>query len=398
MAVLFFIVFIDLVGFGIVIPLLPFYAEHFGASPDRVTLVMASYSLAQFFFAPIWGRLSDRFGRRPILLVSLAFSVASYLWLGFADALWMLYAARLLAGAGAGNIGAAQAYVADITPPAGRAKGMGLIGAAFGLGFTVGPALGGLIAGSDPTAASVARPAFVAAGLSAVAFIGTLVFLRESLAAAHGMARRPSRWRLAQDAFGRPALRQLILVLFVTLTAFAGMETTFALWAEGAFGWGPRQVGGIFFFVGIVLILVQGGLIGRLTKRFGEARLLLAGSLAITLGLVGLPFSHGLAAVLLATALLALGMGLASPSINSLISRRARADQQGGTLGVAQSAGSLARIIGPAIAGAVFAAWGRNAPYWLGAALMLAVVALALGVLRDETERAAAATAPEQRS
>src|SRR5258706_6118194 len=303
MAVLFFIVFIDLVGFGIVIPLLPFYAEHFGASPDRVTLVMASYSLAQFFFAPVWGRLSDRFGRRPILLVSLVFSVASYLWLGFADAWCMLYGARLLPGAGAGNIAAAQAYVADVTPPEGRAKGMGLIGAAFGLGFTVGPAIGGLIAGSDPTAAAVARPAFVAAALSPLAFAGTLIFLRESLTADRHARPRPSRWRLAQDAFGRPALRQLLLLLFITLVAFAGMETTFALWAEGAFGWGPRQVGGIFFFVGIVLILVQGGLIGRLTKRFGEARLLLAGSLAITLGLVGLPLAHGLAPGLPATAL-----------------------------------------------------------------------------------------------
>src|SRR5215813_4693934 len=190
MPVLFFIVFIDLVGFGVVIPLLPFHAERFGAAPDRVTLVMASYSLAQFFFAPLWGRLSDRFGRRPILLVSLVFSVASYLWLGFADALWMLYGARLLAGAGAGNIAAAQAYVADVTPPEGRAKGMGLIGAAFGLGFTVGPALGGLIAGSDPTTAAVARPAFVAAALSAAAFVGTLLFLRESLSAAHAAPRR----------------------------------------------------------------------------------------------------------------------------------------------------------------------------------------------------------------
>src|SRR5262249_44791227 len=153
----------------------------------------------------------------------------------------------------------------------------------------------------------------------------------------HAAPRRPSRWRLAQDAFGQPALRQLILLLFVTLVAFAGMETTFALWAEGGFGWGPREVGGIFFFVGIVLILVQGGLIGRLTKRFGEARLLVAGSLLILLGLVGLTLARGLAVVLLTTALLALGMGLMSPSANSLISRRARADQQGGILGVAQS-------------------------------------------------------------
>jgi MFS transporter, DHA1 family, tetracycline resistance protein len=397
MAVLFFIVFIDLLGFGIVIPLLPFYAERFGASPDRVTLVMASYSLAQFVFAPIWGRLSDRFGRRPILLVSLVFSIASYLWLGFADALWMLYGARLLAGAGAGNIAAAQAYVADITPPEGRAKGMGMVGAALGLGFTIGPALGGLIAGADPTAASVALPAFVAAALSATAFVGTLVFLRESLPAGAARRPRPSRWRMAQAAFGRPDLRRLVLLLFITVTVFAGMETTFALWANRAFGWGPRQVGEMFFFLGMVMILIQGGLIGRLSRRFGEARLLVAGSLAFVVGLAGLPLAGSLPLVLLATALLALGMGLASPSANSLISRRAGAGEQGSILGVAQSASSLARIVGPALAGAAFAQWGRDAPYYLSAVVMLLVVALAIGVLRGEAAgRAPAAAQPEE--
>ena len=395
MAVLFFIVFIDLLGFGIVIPLLPFYAEHFGASPDRVTLVMASYSLAQFVFAPIWGRLSDRFGRRPILLVSLVFSIASYLWLGFADALWMLYGARLLAGAGAGNIAAAQAYVADITPPEGRAKGMGMVGAALGLGFTIGPALGGLIAGADPTAAAVALPAFVAAALSATAFVGTLVFLRESLPAGAARLPRPSRWRMAQAAFGRPDLRRLVLLLFITVTVFAGMETTFALWANRAFGWGPRQVGAMFFFLGMVMIVIQGGLIGRLSRRFGEARLLVAGSLAFVVGLAGLPLAGSLPLVLLATALLALGMGLASPSANSLISRRAGAGEQGGILGVAQSASSLARIVGPALAGAAFAQWGRNAPYYLSAVVMLLVVALAISVLRGEATAPALAASPQ---
>ena len=159
MAILLLIVFIDLIGFGIVIPLLPYYALKFSASPLEVTAMMACYSFAQFFASPIWGRLSDRVGRRPVLLVSLTCSVLSYLWLGFADALWMLFAARLLAGAGAGNISAAQAYITDVTDEKNRAKGMGMIGAAFGLGFTLGPAIGGLLAGSDASSARCrARP------------------------------------------------------------------------------------------------------------------------------------------------------------------------------------------------------------------------------------------------
>ena len=169
MAVLFFIVFIDLLGFGIIIPQLPFYGVHFGASPAAVTLLMSCYSLAQFIMSPVLGRLSDRIGRRPVLMVSMACSCLAYLWLGFASALWMLFAARLIAGAGAGNIAAAQAYVTDITGPEGRAKAMGMIGAAFGLGFTIGPWLGGVVAGSDPTPADLQRPAFLAAVLSALA-------------------------------------------------------------------------------------------------------------------------------------------------------------------------------------------------------------------------------------
>jgi MFS family permease len=393
MAVLFLIVFIDLLGFGIIIPLLPFYAEHFGAGPAVATWLMASYSLAQLFFSPIWGRLSDRHGRRPILLIALGFSVASYLWLGLAGALWMLFAARLLAGVGAGNIAAAQAYVADVTTPENRAKGMGLIGAAFGLGFTVGPALGGLLAGDARTATSVALPAFVAAGLSAAAWLATLIFLPESLKPGDLPEARAGRLQLAREAFGRPALRRLILLLFLTLTAFAGMETTFALWAQAGFGWGPREVGWVFFLVGMVLILVQGGLIGRLTQRFGEARLVVAGTALIAAGLLGLTQARGLTGVLVTCTLLALGMGLLNPSVNSLLSRRARADNQGGILGVAQSASSLARIVGPAIAGPLFANEGRNAPYYLGTAIMLAVLAIAFGLLRDNPPLPAASAA-----
>jgi DHA1 family tetracycline resistance protein-like MFS transporter len=384
MGILFLIVFVDLIGFGIVIPLLPYYGLHFGASPVEVTLMMSCYSLAQFFCSPLLGRVSDRLGRKPVLLSSLVFSVVSYLWIGFAGALWMLFAARLLAGVGAGNIAAAQAYIADVTTPEGRAKGMGMIGAAFGLGFTIGPAIGGLLAGSDPTAAALARPAFAAAGLSAIAFVLTLVLLKESLPPeARHAPPRPGRWMLAKSAFNRPVLGLLLLLLFLAIAAFAGMETTFALWANRAFGWGPMQIGWIFFYVGVLLAAMQGGLIGKLAKRFGEARLVTAGSAIIALGLLGIAFSGALWTVLVAAAFLSVGMGLLNPSVTSLVSRVAGADERGGVMGVSQSASSLARVLGPAVAGAVFTGWGRNAPYYLGAVVMAAVVAMALRLPRS---------------
>src|SRR6202012_4753151 len=195
MAILFLIVFIDLVGFGIVIPLLPYYALHFQASPLEVTSMMACYSFAQFFASPFWGRMSDRVGRKPVLLVSLFCSVVSYIGMGLASSLWMLFAARLLAGAGAGNIAAAQAYITDSTTEENRAKGLGMIGAAFGLGFTLGPAIGGMLAGSNPTAESLARPAFAAALMSLIALVLTAILLKESLSPEQraGLGARPSR-------------------------------------------------------------------------------------------------------------------------------------------------------------------------------------------------------------
>jgi DHA1 family tetracycline resistance protein-like MFS transporter len=383
MAILFFIVFIDLLGFGIIIPQLPFYGVHFGASPAAVTLLMSCYSLAQFFMSPVLGRLSDRIGRRPVLLVSMVCSCLAYLWLGFASTLWMLFTARLLAGAGAGNIAAAQAYVTDITSSEARAKGMGMIGAAFGLGFTIGPWLGGVVAGPNPTAEDLQRPAFLAAGLSALAFVLVIALLKESLPEA-GAPTRANRWELARSSMARPTLRLLILLFFAITAAFAGMETTFALWTRDAFGWGPEQVGWVFFFVGCVLIVVQGALIGPLSRRLGEARLVLIGSAAIALGLGAVTLAGGLPMLLFASACLAVGMGLLNPSINALISRQAGAEERGGILGVAQSGASLARVVGPAVAGPLFELIGRNAPYYVGALVMLAVLVFALRLPREQ--------------
>lgn len=383
MPTLFLIVFVDLVGFGLVIPLLPFYAVRFAASPQEVTLLLAVYSLMQLFTAPLWGRLSDRIGRRPVLMASMAASALAYLWLGAASALWMLFAARALAGACAGNIAAAQAYIADVTTPENRAKGMGLIGAAFGLGFIFGPALGGFLAGNDPATANLGAPAWLAAGLSLAALGGVLVLLPESLAAERrGQGARQGRMGAVLGTLRRPVLSRLILIFFLVILAFAGMESTFALWAMRQFRWGPAQVGYVFAFVGVLSAVLQGGLIGRLTRRFGEERLLLCGLVLIGVGLLVLPFARNVPVLGGAVGGLALGMGLTQPSLNSLISRRAGRAEQGAVLGVSQSVGSLSRVLGPALAGLLFGGLGRDSPFLFGTVLVAGAFLLALKLTR----------------
>ncbi|HEX5454747.1 MAG TPA: MFS transporter [Stellaceae bacterium] len=376
MPILFLIVFVDLVGFGLVIPLLPFYAERFHATPLEMTALFATYSLMAMVMAPLWGRLSDRIGRRPVLMASMLAAALAYCWLAFADALWMVFAARAFAGACAGNIAAAQAYIADVTPPEKRARGMGMIGAAFGLGFIIGPVIGGVVAGADIATADLRTPGLIAGGLSFVACLGALALLRESLKA----PRTPAHGRIAaiRAALARPVLARLLLVSFLVVLAFSGMETTFAWWAIAQFGWGPRPTGFIFFYVGLLSALMQGGLIGRLSKRYGEERLLLGGLVSIGFGLLVMPFARDLPLLILAMTALALGMGAMQPSLNSLISRRAGDEEQGEVMGVAQSVGSLSRIIGPIVAGGLFTEFGRSSPFLWGAALI--VVALAVGM------------------
>jgi MFS transporter, DHA1 family, tetracycline resistance protein len=388
MPILFLIVFIDLVGFGLVIPLLPYYAQRFTASPLQMTLLFAIYSLMSMMTAPLWGRLSDRIGRRPVLMASMAAAALAYLALAFATGLWMLFAARAFAGACAGNIAAAQAYIADVTPPEQRAKGMGMIGAAFGLGFIIGPVLGGIIAGNDLATADLQTPGLIASGLSFAAFLSVIVLLPESLSADRARDSR-SRIAVAREAFARPVLARLLAVFFLVILAFSGMETTFAWWAIAQFGWGPRSIGFVFFYVGLLSALMQGVMIGPLTRRFGEERLMPGGLAAIALGLLVLPFARELPALFIALTALSLGMGATQPSLNSLISRRAGAGEQGEIMGVAQSVGSLSRVLGPLIAGSLFAAVGRGSPFLWGAALVGCALLVGWRVPRPE---AAAAT------
>jgi DHA1 family tetracycline resistance protein-like MFS transporter len=395
MPILFLIIFIDLVGFGLIIPLLPFYAERFAASPLQMTLLFAIYSLMSMITAPLWGRLSDRVGRRPVLMASMAAAGLAYLWLAVATGLWMLFAARAFAGACAGNIAAAQAYIADVTPPEQRARGMGMIGAAFGLGFIIGPVLGGVIAGNDLATADLATPGLIAAGLSFAAFLGVIVLLPESLSAGRAPGPR-GRIGATRNALARPVLARLIAVFFLVILAFSGMETTFAWWAIAQFGWGPRSIGFVFFYVGLLSALMQGVLIGPLTRRFGEERLMLSGLVLIAFGLLVLPFTRELAALVVALTALALGMGAMQPSLNSLISRSAGAGEQGEIMGVAQSVGSLSRVLGPIIAGSLFAEFGRGSPFLLGAALVGGALLIGWRVPRPIAAGAPAAAAQPQ--
>jgi MFS transporter, DHA1 family, tetracycline resistance protein len=380
------VVFTDLLGFGIVIPLLPFYAQRFSPEhPFVITMLMATYSGLQLFAAPIWGRLSDRIGRRKVLLVSVTTSVLAYLWLSQASALWMLFAARGLQGISAGNISVAQAYIADITTPQNRAKGMGAIGAAFGLGFTLGPAIGGWLAGDDLADLNVALPSLAAASMSAVALILGLFMLREPLSPelrAMAAGNRKSRVELIREAFSRPRLRHIMILFFTTTFAFAGMESTFAQYALARLSWGPRSVGWVFGGVGVLLILVQGGLIGKLVKTYGEPRLLFGGALMIGVGLAGLAVATAPLLAIISTAVLAFGQGIAAPATSALVSREAAASEQGGILGVNQSMGSLARLLGPAAAGLAFEFGGPGAPYVLGTIVMLGAAALAASLVR----------------
>ncbi len=381
MSALFLIVLIDLIGFGVIIPLLPFYAEQFQASPDVVTLVMAVYSLAQLFSAPLWGRLSDRIGRRPVLLVSMAGACLSYIWLGFADELWTLFAARAFCGAMAGNLSAAFAYVADITSPENRARGMGLIGAAYGLGFIAGPALGGILAGPDPMQADYQTPAFVAAGMSMAAFLLTALLLKESLSTelrAQAAARRPTPFhRMIASVLADRRLAFWIGLSFLATLVLAGMETTFAMWSERTFGWGPQQNGYLLAFLGLLSAVIQGSLIGPLSRHIGTHRMVLQGAAVLAVSFLCLPFADRLGVLLVVTAGLAYGFSILSPALNSLISLETEPGSQGSILGLSRSASILARVVGPALAGLLFATLGRDAPYFASAALMLAAFLVA---------------------
>ncbi|MFI5297547.1 MAG: MFS transporter [Polyangiales bacterium] len=368
---LFLTVFLDLLGFGLVMPLLPRYARELHATSLHVGLLGAAYSAMQFVFVPIWGRLSDRVGRRPVLLGSILASAVAMAMMGYANSLAWLFAARIFGGIATANIATAQAYIADSTTSDQRARGMGLIGMAFGLGFVLGPFAGGLL--SD---ISLSAPAKVASALSLVNLVWAWFSLPESLSESRRAeaTARPKSARIGIDtealrrALAIPGLGVLFVLFFVAALSFSNLEQTFSLYANDEFRLNAKQTGSILGTVGIVAAVVQGGFIGRLNRRFGEISLIRAGTVVQTIAFAlyaALPGTT-VSGLYVGAVLLAFGNALTNPSLSTLASKLAPAAALGETLGVMQSMGALARVFGPTWGGFTYD-HGHRLPYWSGA-------------------------------
>ena len=359
---------IDLIGFGIAIPILPIYAKDLGASAFHIGALASAYALMQFLFAPVWGRLSDRYGRRPVILVALAGTAISSLLFGLATSLVFLWIARILNGISGASYSAAQAYVADVTGPEDRAKGMGLIGAAFGIGFVLGPAIGGLCAIVDPR-----LPFFVSA---AVAALNLLIAWRRLPEPERHAAPRSSQRALLRAAFRDGRIAPLMLITFLGTFAFVGMEQTFALLGEDRFGWGLVETGLMFTYIGVIVAVVQGKAIGPLVARLGERRVMVTGLALTGLALGLLAITTHMWALFPVMALVA-ASGLVFPTVTSLVSQAVGQSDQGGMLGLLASAGGIARVLGPLAAGAMFEV-DVPLPYIVGAALFAICLGIAL--------------------
>jgi MFS transporter, DHA1 family, tetracycline resistance protein len=386
---IFLVVFIDLLGFGLILPLLPYYAEQYGATPLIVGLLTASYAAAQLIGAPLLGRLSDRVGRKPVLLVSIAGTLVGFLLLGLADPLgkalagWIgispnlgvllvLFFSRILDGLTGGNITVAQAYITDVTDASNRAKGLGLIGAAFGLGFILGPVTGGLL-----STYGYGVPAFAAAGLAAINFLSVAFFLPESLTPevraqrqAAQVQRPPFTLEALWCALNRPRVGPLLHIRFFYGLAFAVFQSVFALYAQYRFGLDARQTGFVLAYVGLLSVLVQGVGVGRLAKRFSETKLIFSGTIIMGLSLLGWALTPSLWVLLVLLMPLSLAGGVLNTVLSSALTKSVYPEEIGGTLGLASSVESTTRVIAPSVGGYLLGQFGAWAPGIFAAVLM----------------------------
>lgn len=377
LGVVFTVVFIDLLGFGIVLPLLPTYAATFGVTPAAIGFLVTSFSLLQLAAVPLWGGLSDRIGRRPVLIVGLVGSTASYVLFAFARSYAALLASRIVAGAMGATVGVAQAYIADTTPPERRAHALGMLGAAFAMGFIIGPALGGALSTHSYASAGV-----VAAILCAANALAAVAWLPET--SRHEPSRRAGRVPLGP-------LAAPLAASFLLTAAFAVIHVTLPLFGRDALGDSTAQMGLLFAYMGVVSAVVQGWLVGRLAPRMGEKALAWVGGMMLAAGLALVPIVATHLALYASLGALSAGSALATPSVYAVVSRRASASQQGAALGLTQTAATLGRIVGPSTAGALIGARGVRAPFWAGALLALLGMAAALLLPRIERDGTPAA-------
>lgn len=366
--ILFLVMFLVMVGFGIIIPVMPFYAEEIGANPTELGLLMAVYSLMQFVFAPMWGRISDRIGRKPVIMIGIGGLGVSFILMGLSSQLWMLFAARIIGGfLSAANMPTIMAYVADITTPENRAKGMGIIGAATGMGFIFGPAIGGVFSKT-----SLTLPFYIAGTSSVITFFLVMFILKESLSIESRQQRSRSKTSLLKQFTGAISIL-FTLQLFIALS-LAGLEATFAYFAAEKAGLGTVQLGYIFMIMGVAGAIVQGGLVGKLTKKFGEGAVIQGGIIvsAFGFGLILLADSFITSAIYLT--IFGIGNGVIRPSVSSLITKTSTAGH-GSSTGLLSSMDSLGRIIGPPLGGILFS-MQAGLPYISG--VILSIVAFIL--------------------
>jgi len=377
--VIFLTIFVNLVGFGIIIPLLPFYAEKFGASPLVIGLLFGIYSLCQLAASPALGDLSDRYGRRPVLIFSLLGTVVSFVMLAMAQSIALLFIARIVDGLSGGNISTARAYVADVTEPKDRARAYGLIGAAFGLGFIFGPALSGLLAHISYTA-----PICTAAALTLVATFMAYFWLPETVHRAAAGTGMPFRNLAAM--MQRPGLRRMLVIDFVYWFAFAIFQTTFALFVARRFGFGASKTGYFFAAFGVLGVIVQGGFIRPIVHRLGDKPTFIAGLVFSAIGLVAATYAHSVTLLAIALVPLAFGMGFGHPTVSSLVSRAGRSDEQGRVQGAAGAMESLGRALGPVWGNAALQRFGEAMPYLSAAGCIAFTLILSLTYSVTDTE------------
>lgn len=383
LAIIFLIIFVNLIGFGIVIPLLPFYGESMGATELQIGLLFASYSICQILASPVLGSLSDRIGRRPVLLFSLLGTVVSFAMLGTATTLLWLFAARIVDGLSGGNISTARAYISDITAEKDRSMAYGLIGAAFGLGFVFGPVLGGLLGAVDPT-----LPAWTAAALAGVALIATYLWLPETnqRTKEQRMGSRVNPWRAMPGLLRTPVLGRLLMVDFLYWSAFAVYQTTFTLFAARRFDWGYSEVGLVLGYAGLVGAIVQGGVVRIVVKHIGDKRTMVLGLFLAALGFGSAAFAYSWPLFLLALTPAAIGAGLANPTVIALISQRGRQNESGQVQGVSSALESLGRVIGPLWGNGLLGFFGEGAAYGSAGLALFFVAILGLGVEEEKEE------------